>query len=132
MTDLLDIFGTGEIFPGADQALCAQIGGDWWFPRKGGSPRVARKVCAQCPVREACLAYALEIDAEWGVWGGKTEIERRKLRRGTLACERNHPGEDSDIAPREGSQGDRCRVCDRVTTRRRRERQAGSSEREVA
>jgi len=38
-------------------------------------------MCGRCPVREECLAYALERDALVGVWGGTTELERRAMRR---------------------------------------------------
>ena len=54
-----------------DRALCAQIGGDIWFPEKGGDSGVAAKrVCRACPVTAECLAYALEMGEEHGVWGG--------------------------------------------------------------
>lgn len=39
----------------------------------------AARVCGGCRVREECLAYALETDAEVGVWGGLSARERRKL-----------------------------------------------------
>lgn len=41
----------------------------------------AKKVCGICPEREACLAWALSTDQSYGVWGGKTERERRIMRR---------------------------------------------------
>lgn len=44
----------------------------------------ARRLCDSCPVREACLAYALTHDEAWGVWGGLTAEERRALRRVSL------------------------------------------------
>jgi WhiB family redox-sensing transcriptional regulator len=39
----------------------------------------AKRVCAQCPVREPCRSYALENEEEFGVWGGLSEVERRDL-----------------------------------------------------
>lgn len=48
----------------------------------------AKAVCESCPVREACLRYALETNQEAGVWGGTSEEERRKLRRAWLARRR--------------------------------------------
>jgi WhiB family transcriptional regulator, redox-sensing transcriptional regulator len=53
---------------------------DAFFPEKGGSTRAAKAVCATCPVTAECLAYALANDERWGVYGGKSERERRKLR----------------------------------------------------
>ncbi|HEY1324318.1 MAG TPA: WhiB family transcriptional regulator [Streptosporangiaceae bacterium] len=41
----------------------------------------AKAVCAGCPVREACLAYAMAAGEPYGIWGGLTEDERRALRR---------------------------------------------------
>lgn len=76
--------------PWAEQALCAQIGGDAWFPDKGTpdepqtnpvSLRDAKRVCLACPVRVPCLDYALKHDERFGVWGGLSERERRRLKR---------------------------------------------------
>ena len=41
----------------------------------------AKAICATCPVRKACLEYALATRQEYGIWGGMTEAERRSLRR---------------------------------------------------
>lgn len=59
--------------------LCAQADPDSWFPEKGGSAREAKAVCHQCPLEAACLAFALENEQRFGVWGGHTERERRRL-----------------------------------------------------
>lgn len=68
--------------PWYKDALCAQIGGDDWFPEKGGSTLAAKKVCAKCPVRGACLEDAMSSDQRYGVWAGLSERERRQLKRG--------------------------------------------------
>lgn len=69
-----------------DHALCAQIGGDLWFPEKGGSTREAKQVCRRCPVTAECLDYALAHQEQFGIYGGLSERERRPLeRRGTAA-----------------------------------------------
>lgn len=62
-------------------ALCAQTDPEAFFPEKGGSTRDAKKVCTACPVRQECLAYALEKDERFGIWGGLSERERRRLRK---------------------------------------------------
>lgn len=63
-----------------EDALCAQIDMERWFPDKGGSTREAKAMCARCPVRPPCLQYALANGERYGIWGGKSERERRKLR----------------------------------------------------
>lgn len=62
-----------------DQALCAETSPDAFFVDKGGSVAPAKRVCAACPVRAACLEYALETRQEFGVWGGTTERQRRVI-----------------------------------------------------
>ena len=64
-----------------DQALCAQTDPEAFFPEKGGSTREAKKVCRSCDVRAECLEYALENDERFGIWGGMSERERRRLKR---------------------------------------------------
>ncbi|AZZ38658.1 WhiB family transcriptional regulator [Acidipropionibacterium jensenii] len=53
---------------------------DALFP-EGKEQRIARRICADCRVRARCLAEALDNRIEWGVWGGMTERERRRLLR---------------------------------------------------
>ena len=51
------------------------------LPREGGSTREAKKVCLTCEVRGECLEYALMNDERFGIWGGLSERERRKLKK---------------------------------------------------
>ena len=62
-------------------SLCAQTDPEAFFPEKGGSTRDAKKICASCDVRAQCLEYALQNDERFGIWGGLSERERRKLRK---------------------------------------------------
>ena len=62
-------------------ALCAQTDPEAFFPEKGGSTRDAKKVCGACNVRAQCLEYALANDERFGIWGGLSERERRRLRK---------------------------------------------------
>jgi len=62
-------------------ALCAQTDPEAFFPEKGGSTRDAKRICDGCEVRSECLEYALANDERFGIWGGLSERERRKLRR---------------------------------------------------
>lgn len=59
-------------------ALCAQTDPELFFPGKGGSPRTAKRVCAQCAAQPECLAWAIEHEEVFGVWGGLSTRERRK------------------------------------------------------
>jgi WhiB family redox-sensing transcriptional regulator len=62
-----------------EQALCAQTDPESFFPEKGGSTREAKRVCMSCDVRIECLDYALRHEERFGVWGGLSERERRRL-----------------------------------------------------
>ncbi|CAL8972166.1 MAG: transcription factor WhiB [Cellulomonas sp. 73-145] len=78
------LFGEAEddgLMGWQERALCAQTDPEAFFPEKGGSTREAKKVCTQCEVRAECLEYALANDERFGIWGGLSERERRKLKR---------------------------------------------------
>ncbi len=62
-------------------ALCAQTDPEAFFPEKGGSTRDAKRICTTCEVRSKCLEYALLNDERFGIWGGLSERERRRLKR---------------------------------------------------
>ena len=64
----------------AAQALCAGQELDALFVQ-GAAQRQVRTRCFSCPVRLECLADALQSEANYGVWGGLTERERRAMRR---------------------------------------------------
>jgi WhiB family redox-sensing transcriptional regulator len=66
-------------------ALCAQTDPEAFFPEKGGSTRDAKKICTTCEVKAQCLDYALANDERFGIWGGLSERERRRLRRARTA-----------------------------------------------
>jgi WhiB family transcriptional regulator, redox-sensing transcriptional regulator len=62
------------------EALCAETDPEAFFPEKGGSTRDAKRVCSGCSVRAECLEFALANDERFGIWGGLSERERRRLR----------------------------------------------------
>ena len=64
-----------------ERALCAETDPEAFFPEKGGSTREAKKICTWCEVKAECLEYALANDERFGIWGGLSERERRRLRR---------------------------------------------------
>ena len=83
-SNVLPIFGTPDetgVMGWQERALCAQTDPEAFFPEKGGSTREAKKVCTGCDVRSECLEYALANDERFGIWGGLSERERRKLKR---------------------------------------------------
>ncbi len=63
------------------QANCMGVDPDLFFPERGGSTREAKEVCRGCVVREDCLEYALANGEKFGIWGGMSERERRRVRR---------------------------------------------------
>lgn len=62
------------------KALCANSEPDASFVQ-GAAQRQVRLRCLQCEVRLECLADALQSEANFGVWGGLTERERRAMLR---------------------------------------------------
>jgi len=67
-----------------ERALCAQTDPEAFFPEKGGSTREAKRICLGCEVKDSCLEYALANDERFGIWGGLSERERRRLKRGII------------------------------------------------
>jgi WhiB family redox-sensing transcriptional regulator len=62
-----------------NRAACRGVDPDVFYPVSDEETEVAKAICAQCPVREACLEYALANRERDGVWGGATERERRRM-----------------------------------------------------
>jgi WhiB family redox-sensing transcriptional regulator len=69
------------VLPDFGGGLCEQVDPDLWYPDKGGSVTAAKLVCQGCPVRTACLEWALAHDERFGIWGGLSEQERRRLKK---------------------------------------------------
>jgi WhiB family redox-sensing transcriptional regulator len=63
------------------KSRCLEVDPEIFFPERGGSSKAARAVCLQCEVRIECLRYALANREQFGIWGGTSERERRKLRK---------------------------------------------------
>jgi WhiB family redox-sensing transcriptional regulator len=55
------------------EAACREEDPEVFFP--------VGKICERCPVKEPCLAWALESGQDAGVWGGLSEDERRAMKR---------------------------------------------------
>lgn len=81
------MFGIGDW---RERSACRQSDPDLFFPagtpgQTAGQIVEAKRVCATCPVREPCLEYALVSNEDFGIWGGATEEERRRIRKRWLA-----------------------------------------------
>ena len=68
-----------------DDALCAEVGTEIFFPDRGGNPARALDVCRRCEVRRECLDYVMELEAGtphgvMGIWGGTTGTQRAKMK----------------------------------------------------
>lgn len=64
-----------------ENALCQQTDPESFYPERGYSADYAKTICHRCPVKDECLQWALDHDEQHGVWGGKSEKERRELKR---------------------------------------------------
>lgn len=89
-----------------ERAACAEYDTRVFFPPQGGDSATPKKICRQCPVREACLEYALVNTERFGIWGGLSEKERRHVRR-TWRAARSQAAlasVDADLARRSAEQ----------------------------
>lgn len=75
---LADLAGPGRW---EERGLCRQTDPAIFFPEKGESNLPAKRVCSRCEVKTECLEWALETDQRFGIAGGLSERERRKLKR---------------------------------------------------
>lgn len=71
-----------------EDAACLHADPDLFFPIASIGPALdqidqAKRICAACPVRKPCLAWALDQGVVSGIWGGTSEAERRAIRRAT-------------------------------------------------
>ena len=63
------------------EGRCRDIPPAMFFPSDGLGVQEAQRICADCPVAEACLEYALVNRIDHGVWGGRSVRERRRILR---------------------------------------------------
>ena len=61
------------------KARCRTEPPSLFFPSDGVGVEVARRVCAECPVKVDCLVFALQAKVEFGIWGGTNGKERRAM-----------------------------------------------------
>ncbi|QWF85710.1 WhiB family transcriptional regulator [Amycolatopsis sp. CA-230715] len=73
-----------------EDALCREADPDAFFPDRGGRVVEAKRICARCDVQAQCLLDALRNDERFGVWGGLSPRERRRIRRDVAAPPLTH------------------------------------------
>lgn len=66
------------------RANCMGVDPELFFPERGSSTREAKEVCRGCVVAEDCLEFAIANGEKFGIWGGMSERERRRVRRARL------------------------------------------------
>ena len=81
MFDFLETTGEPDDHAWQDHANCLGVDPDLFFPERGASTREAKAVCRSCEVQGDCLEYALANGEKFGIWGGMSERERRRIRR---------------------------------------------------
>ncbi len=62
-----------------ERAACYGLDPEVFFPTTEEEAGLALSYCAICPVQEMCLAWAVQNGERYGVWGGTTEQQRRRL-----------------------------------------------------
>lgn len=76
-----------QMIPKFDNANCLSVGDPELFfysgAEKGAKEQInaAKRVCANCFHKDQCLEFALSNEIHYGVWGGLSELERRRILR---------------------------------------------------
>ena len=64
----------------ARRAMCLDLDTESFYPQRGESTVVIKMICKSCPVVKPCLEYAMRNMEKFGIWGGTSERERRRMR----------------------------------------------------
>lgn len=76
---LADLLDDSTTMTWMADARCMDADAEAFFPQKGQPVDAAVAICQSCPVRTDCLEYALDNNEKFGVWGGMSERQRRRL-----------------------------------------------------
>jgi len=79
--DVVSLLYGGQERSWQERANCMGVDPDLFFPERGASTREAKEVCRGCVVQDDCLEYAIANGEKFGIWGGLSERERRRVRR---------------------------------------------------
>lgn len=80
-----------------DRAACIGAPFEVFFPTRGADVDAAKVICRCCQVRSECLAYALNTGEKYGIWGGTSERQRRRLRKQLNLSEAPAPPISRDV-----------------------------------
>lgn len=61
------------------KAKCRGLLPSEFYPNDGTGVEIVQRICVVCPVRDKCLEHALNNGEQYGVWGGASERERRRI-----------------------------------------------------
>ncbi len=81
LEDLKKALATGYDLEWQDGANCTGANANLFFPERGASTRTAKGICRECNVRLECLEFAITTGEKFGIWGGMSERERRRVRK---------------------------------------------------
>jgi WhiB family redox-sensing transcriptional regulator len=84
---LIEALAVGEL-AWQDYANCRGADADLFFPERGASTRKAKAICNACEVKAECLEYAIVNGEKFGIWGGMSERERRRVRRARVVAKK--------------------------------------------
>ena len=76
-----EALSTGFDLEWQDGANCTGANANLFFPERGASTRTAKSICRECKVRGDCLEFAISTGEKFGIWGGMSERERRRVRK---------------------------------------------------
>ena len=82
----MSTLSTSCVSPSEPLLPCHAADPDLWFAENPADLERAKALCSECPIRQACLAAALERAEPWGVWGGEI------LDRGTVLARKRSRG----------------------------------------
>lgn len=63
-----------------DDAACRGLDAEIFYPQQGKALDLARATCASCPVQPECAELAIANHELFGIWGGTSERQRRRIR----------------------------------------------------
>lgn len=73
--------------PFAGLGECSDVDPELFFPadKSAASAEPAMRICRGCAYQDPCLAWAVETEQNFGIWGGTIPAERDRIRKGHLA-----------------------------------------------
>jgi WhiB family redox-sensing transcriptional regulator len=71
VAELTDVEESVALVPAREPLPCHTVDPDLWFAESPADVETAKALCQTCPLKDACLAGALERREPWGVWGGQ-------------------------------------------------------------